>query len=183
MADPVTIAAIVSAAASATATLTETAQARRIGKLQARGLEEQARATSLETTAAVEAQSRETRRQFGEIRTAGAQMGLLESASFADLYSESATAAELDRLNREYEGEGRRRGLMFEAGVTRAARPLWGPAILSAGSNALSAYAGAGGKMPQKPTIDDLQEVKISSRKVKPRVYVTSPRMLRNTGR
>ena len=115
---------------------------------QAKGLEEQARAASLETTAAVEAQSRETRRQFGETRAAAAQMGLLESVSISDLYSESATAAELDRLNREYEGEGRRRGLMFEAGVTRAARPLWGPAILRAGTNALTAYAGAGGKMP-----------------------------------
>ena len=173
----------IAAAASAAATLLETGQQRKIGEAQARGLEEQARAAALETTAAVEAQARETRRQFGETRTAAAQMGLLESTTFADVYSQAATAAELDRLNREYEGEGRRQGLLFEAGVTRAAKPLWGPAILSAGANALTAYAGAGGKMPQKPTIDDLQEVKISSRKVKPRVYVTGPRMLRNTGR
>lgn len=173
----------IAAAASAAATLIETGQQRKIGETQARGLEEQARAAGLETTALVEAQSRETRRQFGETRAAGAQMGLLESASFADLYSESATAAELDRLNREYEGAGRQRSLMFEAGMTRAAKPLWGPAILSAGSNALMAFSSAGGKLPQKPTIDDLQEVKISSRKVKPRTFVTGPRMLRNTGR
>lgn len=173
----------IAAAAAAVSTIAETAQERKIGKTQAKGLEEQARAASLETTAAVEAQSRETRRQFGQTRAAAAQMGLLESVSISDLYSESATAAELDRLNREYEGEGRRRGLMFEAGVTRAARPLWGPAILRAGTNALTAYAGAGGKMPQRPTIDDLQEVKISSRKVKPRVSVTGPRMLRNVSR
>jgi hypothetical protein len=37
---------------------------------------------------------------------------------------------------------------MFEAGATRAAKPLWGPAIIAAGTNALTAYAGAGGKMP-----------------------------------
>jgi len=173
----------IAAAASAVSTIAETAQARKVGETQARGLEEQARAAALEAGAAEEAQRRQAREAFGETRAAGAQMGLLESASFADLYSESATAAELDRLNREYEGEGRRRGLMFEADVTRAARPLWGPAILSAGSNALTAYAGAGGKMPQRPTIDDLQEVKISSRKVKPRVSVTGPRMLRNVSR
>jgi hypothetical protein len=75
-------------------------------------------------------------------------MGLLESASFADAYSQAATAAELDALNIRYEGEGRRRGLMFEAGATRAAKPLWGPAILSAGTNALKAFSGAGGKLP-----------------------------------
>jgi hypothetical protein len=75
-------------------------------------------------------------------------MGLLESASFADAYSQAATAAELDALNIRYEGEGRRRGLMFEAGATRAAKPLWGPAILSAGTNALMAFSAAGGKLP-----------------------------------
>jgi hypothetical protein len=110
-------------------------------------------------------------------------MGLLESASFADAYSQAATAAELDALNIRYEGEGRRRGLMFEAGATRAAKPLWGPAILSAGTNALMAFSAAGGKMPSSPNINDLQEVKISSRKVKPRISVTGPRMLRNVGR
>lgn len=173
----------IAAAASATATIAETAQARKVGELQAKGLEEQARAAGLETTAAVEAQSRETRKQFGQTRAAAAQMGLLESASFADLYGEAATAAELDRLNREYEGAGRQRALMFEAGATRAAKPLWGPAILSAGTNALMAFSAAGGKLPQGASIDDLQEVKISSRKVKPRAFVTGPRMLRNVGR
>jgi len=173
----------IAAAASAISTIAETSQQRKVGEAQARGLEEQARAAALEAGAAEETQRRQAREAFGETRAAGAQMGLLESASFADAYSAAATAAELDALNIRYEGEGRRRGLMFEAGATRAAKPLWGPAILSAGTNALMAFSAAGGKMPQKPTIDDLQEVKISSRKVKPRVSVTGPRMLRNTGR
>jgi hypothetical protein len=138
----------IAAAASAISTISETAQARKVGKAQARGLEEQARAASLEAGSAEEAQRRQAREAFGETRAAGAQMGLLESASFADAYSQAATAAELDALNIRYEGEGRRRGLLFEAGATRAAKPLWGPAIIAAGTNALTAYAGAGGKMP-----------------------------------
>lgn len=173
----------IAAAASAVSTIAETAQARKVGEAQARGIEEQARAASLEAGAAEEAQRRQAREAFGETRAAGAQMGLLESASFADAYSQAATAAELDALNIRYEGEGRRRGLMFEAGATRAAKPLWGPAILSAGTNALMAFSAAGGKMPSSPNINDLQEVKISSRKVKPRISVTGPRMLRNVGR
>ena len=138
----------IAAAASATATIAETAQARKVGETQARGLEEAARAASLEAGVAEEAQRRQAREAFGETRAAGAQMGLLESASFADAYSAAATAAELDALNIRYEGEGRRRGLMFEAGATRAAKPLWGPAILSAGTNALMAFSAAGGKLP-----------------------------------
>jgi hypothetical protein len=138
----------IAAAASAVSTIAETAQARKVGEAQARGIEEQARAASLEAGAAEESQRRQAREAFGETRAAGAQMGLLESASFADAYSQAATAAELDALNIRYEGEGRRRGLMFEAGATRAAKPLWGPAIIAAGTNALTAYAGAGGKMP-----------------------------------
>jgi len=53
--------------------------------------------------------------------------------------------AELDALNIRYEGETKRKGLLYESAVTRAARPKWGPAILSAGTNALMAFAGAGG--------------------------------------
>jgi hypothetical protein len=138
----------IAAAASAISTIAETSQARKVGETQARGLEEQARAAALEAGAAEEAQRRQAREAFGETRAAGAQMGLLESASFADAYSAAATAAELDALNIRYEGEGRRRGLMFEAGATRAAKPLWGPAILSAGTNALMAFSSAGGKLP-----------------------------------
>jgi hypothetical protein len=138
----------IAAAASAVGTLAETGQARAIGKAQAVGLEEQARAATLEAGAAEEAQRRQARAAFGETRAAGAQMGLLESTSFADAYSQAATMAELDALNIRSAGESRRRGLMYEAGVTRAARPKWGPAVLSAGTKALSAFVGTGGTLP-----------------------------------
>jgi phosphoribosylanthranilate isomerase len=138
----------IAAAASAVGTIAETAQARKVGETQARGLEEQARAASLEAGAAEEAQRRQARAAFGETRAAGAQMGLLESASFADAYSQAATMAELDALNIRSAGESRRKGLMYESAVTRAARPKWGPAILSAGTKALTSFVGTGGTLP-----------------------------------
>lgn len=135
----------IAAAASATATLAETAQARAVGAAQARGIEEQARAVGLETGLIEENQRKAARRQFGETRAAGAQFGLLESPSFVDAANQAAVMAELDALNIRYEGETKRKGLLYESAVTRAARPKWGPAILSAGTNALMAFAGAGG--------------------------------------
>jgi hypothetical protein len=138
----------IAAAASAASTLAETAQQRAIGAAQARGLEEQARATGLQAGLEEEAQRREAAFQMGEARAAGAQMALTESATFGDVYGQAATMAELDALNIRYTGEGRRRGLMYEAAVTRAARPKWGPALLAAGTKALGAYTGAGGTLP-----------------------------------
>lgn len=138
----------IAAAASAASTLAETAQQRAIGAAQARGLEEQARATGLQAGIEEEAQRRQAAFQMGEARAAGAQMGLAESATFGDVYGQAATMAELDALNIRYTGEGRRRGLMYEAAVTRAARPKWGPALLAAGTKALGAYTGAGGTLP-----------------------------------
>ena len=135
----------IAAAAAAVSTLAETAQARAVGAAQARGLEEQARAAGLEAGIEEEAQRRQAMFQMGETRAAGAQMGLTESATFADVYGQAATAAELDALNIRFTGEGRRKGLMYEAAVTRAARPKWGPALLSAGVKALGAYGSAGG--------------------------------------
>lgn len=145
MADPVTWAAIISAGAQFTAAVSETAQQRAIGKAQARGLEEQARATGLQAGIEEEAQRREAAFQMGEARAAGAQMELTESATFGDVYGQAATMAELDALNIRYTGEGRRKGLLYEAAVTRAARPKWGPALLSAGAKALGSYQQAGG--------------------------------------
>ena len=138
----------IAAAASAAGTLAETAQARAVGKAQAQATEEAARAVGLETTAQVEAQRREARRLAGEQRAAGAQMGMLESPTFLDVTSQSNVAAELDALMLAYQGETQRKSLMTEAAMTRAARPKWGPAILSAGTNALMAFTGAGGKLP-----------------------------------
>ena len=168
----------IAAAASAVSTIAETAQARGVGESQARGLEEQARAASLEAGAAEEAQRRQARAAFGETRAAGAQYGLLEGPTFADVYSQAATAAELDALNIRYEGEGRRRGLMFEAGVTRASKPLWGPAIIAAGTNALMAYSAAGGKLPTPAP----KPIKGTSWGAPSPVRAGSPRILRNTG-
>lgn len=138
----------IAAAASAVGTLAETGQQRAIGKAQAQATEEAARAVGLETTAQVEAQRREARRLAGEQRAAGAQMGMLESPTFLDVTSQSNVAAELDALMLAYQGETQRKSLMTEAAITRAARPKWGPAILSAGTNALMAFAGTGGKLP-----------------------------------
>lgn len=138
----------IAAGASATATIAETAQQRAIGKAQAQATEEAARAVGLETTAQVEAQRREARRLAGEQRAAGAQMGMLESPTFLDVTAQSNVAAELDSLMLAYQGETQRKSLMTEAAMTRAARPKWGPAILSAGTNALMAFAGTGGKLP-----------------------------------
>ena len=135
----------IAAGAAAVSTIAETAQARAVGEAQAKGLEEAARGASMQAGVEEEAQRRQAAFQMGETRAAGAQMGLLESASFGDVYGQAATMAELDALNIRYTGEGRRRGLMYEAGVTRAARPKWGPAILSAGVKALGAYGSAGG--------------------------------------
>jgi len=147
MADPATW-AIIAAAAKFTASVSETAQQRAIGAAQARGLEEQARATGLQAGIEEEAQRREAAFQMGETRAAGAQMGLTESVTFGDVFSQAATMAELDALNIRYTGEGRRKGLLYEAAVTRAARPKWGPALLAAGTKALGAYTGAGGTLP-----------------------------------
>ena len=138
----------IAAAASAVGTIAETSQARKVGEQQARATEEAARAVGLETTAQVEAQRREARRLAGTQRAAGAQMGMLESPTFLDVTSQSNVAAELDALMLAYQGETQRKSLMTEAAMTRAAKPLWGPAILSAGTNALMAFTQTGGKLP-----------------------------------
>lgn len=148
MADPVTWAAIIAGGSQFIASVSETAQARAIGAAQARGIEEQARAASLQAGVEEEAQRREAAFQMGEARAAGAEMGLVDSVTFGDVYGQAATMAELDALNIRYTGEGRRRGLLYEAAVTRAARPKWGPALLSAGAKALGAYGSAGGTFP-----------------------------------
>ena len=143
MADPVTAAIV--ATLQFAGEMAATAQQRAIGKAQARGLEEQARAAGLEAGIEEEAQRRQAAFQMGETRAAGAQMGLAESVTFGDVYSQAATAAELDALNIRFTGEGRRKGLMYEAAVTRAARPKWGAAIISAGARALGTYSGLKG--------------------------------------
>jgi hypothetical protein len=147
MADPVTW-AIIAGGSQFAASISEIAQARAVGEAQAKGLEEAARGASMQAGVEEEAQRRQAAFQMGETRAAGAQMGLLESASFADVYGQAATMAELDALNIRYTGEGRRRGLMYEAGVTRAARPKWFASLVGAGTKALGTYKAAGGTLP-----------------------------------
>jgi hypothetical protein len=148
MADPVTIAAITAAAASATSSLMATGQARQVGAAQAKLLETQAGVARQQAGLETEALSRETRRQFGELRAAGAQAGLVDSVTFGDVYKQAATAAELDALSLAYQGETEAQSLLSEARITRASRRSWVQGILQATGAGLGTYAAAGGQFP-----------------------------------
>lgn len=143
MADPVTW-SIIAGAAAAGSELMAVGQQRQVGAAQARALEVEAGVARQQAGLESEALGRETRRQFGELRAAGAQAGLTESVTFGDVYKQAATAAELDALSLAYQGETEARGLLTEARITRASRPSWAQGILRAGA----AYAGAGGPLP-----------------------------------
>lgn len=142
--DPATI-AIVTAAASATSSLMATGQQRAVSKAQEKALKIESDVARQQAGMEVEALGRETRRQFGELRAAGAQAGLADSVTFGDVYKQSATAAELDALSLAYQGETKAKGLLTEAAITRAARPTWVQGILQAGSAGVQGYrAGKG---------------------------------------
>lgn len=179
MADPVTIAAIVSAAASATSSLMATGQQRQLAAAQARGLEVEADVARQQAGMRAEALGRETRRQFGEVRAAGSEAGLTDSVTFGDVYKQAATAAELDALNLSYEGETKAKGLLTEARITRAARPSWAQGILQATSAGLQGYVGAGGTLPgpRKKVISG------TSMGAPSPVYAGQSRILPNIGR
>ena len=85
----------------------------------ATALERQAEVTAREASLAEEAKRRQSRADFGELRAAGAGAGMSASNSFADAYSQAATAAELDALNIRYEGMQKRAGLIQEAEAAR----------------------------------------------------------------
>ena len=152
----------IAAAASAGSSLMATGQQRQVGAAQARQLEVEAGVARRQAGLEAEALSRETRRQFGELRAAGAQAGLSESVSFGDVYKQAATAAELDALSLAYQGETQAQSLLTEARITRAARPSWTQGILQAASAGLGGYTGAGGSLQRTPK---LQEVKITGRR------------------
>ena len=145
MADPITIAAIVAATAAGASSLMSTGQQRQVGAAQARALEMEAGVARQQAGLQEEALRRETRRSFGELRAAGGQAGLSESVTFADVYKQAATAAELDALSLAYQGETQAQGLLTEARITRAARPSWALGVLQAGAAAASAYSAVGG--------------------------------------
>ena len=138
----------IAAAASAGASLMATGQARQVGAAQAKLLETQAGVARQQAGLETEALSRETRRQFGELRAAGTQAGLVDSVTFGDVYKQAATAAELDALSLAYQGETEAQSLLSEARITRASRPSWVQGILQAAGAGLGTYAAAGGQFP-----------------------------------
>lgn len=142
----------IAAAASATSTAMAGGQQRQVGASQARQLEVEANVARRQAGLESEALSRETRRQFGELRAAGAQAGLTESVTFGDVYKQAATAAELDALSLAYQGETQAQGLLTEARITRAARPSWTQIALQSASAGLGGYKGAGGTLPTPKT-------------------------------
>lgn len=134
--------------AAAASSLMATGQARQVGAAQARALEMEASVARRQAGLEEEQLRRETQRQFGELRAAGAQAGLLGSVTFGDVYKQAATAAELDALSLAYQGETQARGLLTEARIARASRPSWAQGILQATAAGLGGYAGAGGTLP-----------------------------------
>jgi hypothetical protein len=123
----------IAAAAAAGSSLMATGQQRQVGAAQARALEMEASVARRQAGMEEEALRRDTQRQFGELRAAGGQAGLLDSVTFGDVYKQAATAAELDALSLAYQGETQARGLLTEARITRAARPSWVQGILQPG--------------------------------------------------
>jgi hypothetical protein len=174
MSDPVSI---VAGLASAASSLMATGQQRAVGAAQARALEVEAGVARRQSILESEALGRETRRQFGELRAAGAQAGLLDSVSFGDVYKQAATAAELDALSLAYQGETQAAGLLTEARITRASRPSWTQGILQATSAALGGYAGAGGTLPSRsPSPSQLTGVTVTGRRVPTTMTTTTSR-------
>lgn len=178
MADPVTIALIAGSAAAASS-LMSTGQQRAQAETQARTLEVEAGAARTQAGLESEALGRQQRRQFGESRAAGAELGLLESVTFGDLYRESAAAAQLDRAMVEYQGETQARGLLSEAAIARASKKSWVAGALEAAGAGFGTYMAAGGTLPSaKPKV-----IKGTSMGAPSPVYAGSPRIVRNVGR
>ena len=174
MAAPVAIA--IAAAAATASSLMSTAQQRAVGKAQARALEVDATVARRQAGLETEALGRDTRRQFGELRAAGGQAGLLDSVSFGDVYKQAATAAELDALSLAYQGETQAQGLLTEAKITRASRPSWTQGILQAMSLGIGGYASAGGTMRSRPSPSQLTGVQVTGRRVPTTLTTTTSR-------
>ena len=174
MAAPIAVA--VAAVAAATSSLMTTGQQRQVGAAQARALEVEAGVARRQAGLESEALGRETRRQFGELRAAGAQAGLLESASFGDVYKQAATAAELDALSLAYQGETQAQGLLTEARISRAARPTWTQGVIQASMLGIGQYAAAGGTFPKRDPARGLTGVQVTGRRVPTTMTTTTSR-------
>lgn len=167
----------IAAAAAAASSLMATGQQRQVGAAQARALEVEASVARRQAGLEEEALRRETQRQFGELRAAGAQAGLTESVTFGDVYKQAATAAELDALSLAYQGETQAGSLLTEARIVRASRPSWVQGILQATSAAMGGYAGAGGTLPSprpRANPSQLTGVQVTGRRV-PTSMTTAP--------
>jgi hypothetical protein len=174
MADPITM-AVVAGVAAAGSSMMAGAQQRQVGAAQARALEMEASVARRQAGMEEEALRRDTQRQFGELRAAGGQAGLLDSVTFGDVYKQAATAAELDALSLAYQGETQARGLLTEARITRAARPSWTQIALQSASAGMGGYAGAGGTLPSRsPRSSQLTGVQVTGRRV-PTTMTTAP--------
>ncbi len=179
MAAPIAIAA--AAGIAATSSLMATGQQRQVAAAQARALEMEADVARRQAGLESEALGRETRRQFGELRAAGAQAGLLDSVTFGDVYKQAATAAELDALSLAYQGETQAQGLLTEAKITRASRPSWTQGILQASMLGIGQYAAAGGTFPKRDPARGLTGVQVTGRRV-PTTMTTAPRRYPGAG-
>lgn len=169
----------IAAAAAAASSLMATGQQRQVGAAQARALEMEAGVARRQAGLEEEALRRETQRQFGELRAAGAQAGLTESVTFGDVYKQAATAAELDALSLAYQGETQAGSLLTEARITRASRPSWTQGILQATAAGLGGYAGAGGTLPSprpRASPSQLTGVQVTGRRVPTTMMPSSPR-------
>jgi hypothetical protein len=153
------------------------AQQRQVGAAQARALEMEASVARRQAGMEEEALRRDTQRQFGELRAAGGQAGLLDSVTFGDVYKQAATAAELDALSLAYQGETQARGLLTEARITRAARPSWTQiASYSPTSAGMGGYAGGGWYAAEGRSAksSQLTGVQVTGRRV-PTTMTTAP--------
>jgi hypothetical protein len=169
--------AIAGASAAAVSSLMSTGQQRQVGAAQARALEVEASVARRQAGMEEEALRRDTQRQFGELRAAGGQAGLLDSVTFGDVYKQAATAAELDALSLAYQGETQARGLLTEARITRAARPSWAQGILQASMLGLGNYASAGGTLPRGGAkASQLTGVQVTGRRVPSTMMPSGPR-------
>ncbi len=170
-------AVIAAAATAAVASLMSTGQQRQVGAAQARALEMEAGVARKQAGLEEESLRRDTQRQFGELRAAGAQAGLTESATFSDVYKQAATAAELDALSLAYQGETQARGLLTEARITRASRPSWVQGILQAATLGVGAYGSAGGTLPSGGAkASQLTGVQVTGRRVPTTMTRIGPR-------
>jgi hypothetical protein len=111
------------------------------------------------------AQNRQARQFFGVQRAAAAQSGVGTGGSNLDIFEQSATLSELDRLNIGYEGAMQARGFesqaamdeyeatVFQANAKAAKRAGYMGAVMAVGGGLASRFAPTGGVSAPKSTV------------------------------